>query len=277
MSTFPLEPQIRRRGTGMEWDGGGERLIKDSRRSVKCARERDREWGREREMRRLIFGCDLKQLFLCGALKMDPRSFPSHPATLFMLPVYCLQRDRELLLPRREKENQCHCRNQSPQWRIVVYKRMQSCKCLLLLLFCKDLGTNGSSCTWNCFFRMTLWQQGCCFDTAGLTLSRKSCSEPPVLVAMWRFWLVVTNRRLPSVRHSCRPHMRDRGEERRGGDETRGKSMYVDLFCSQVSEGNCCVTEASVTQSFVPFLYLHVTGYASKYKHTSSHKHQSTD
>lgn len=31
---------------------------------------------RRRERRRLIFGCDLKQLFLCGALKMDPRSFP---------------------------------------------------------------------------------------------------------------------------------------------------------------------------------------------------------
>lgn len=57
-------------------------------------------------MRRLIFGCDLKQLFLCGALKMDPRSFPLHPATLFMLPVYCLQRDRGLLLPWGEKENQ---------------------------------------------------------------------------------------------------------------------------------------------------------------------------
>lgn len=69
-------------------------------------REMEKERGREREMRRLIFGCDLKQLFLCGALKMDPRSFPFHPAALFMLPVYCLQRDRELLLPWREKENQ---------------------------------------------------------------------------------------------------------------------------------------------------------------------------
>lgn len=69
-------------------------------------RERLKRKGGEREMRRLIFGCDLKQLFLCGALKMDPRSFPLHPATLFMLPVYCLQRDRDLLLPRREKENQ---------------------------------------------------------------------------------------------------------------------------------------------------------------------------
>lgn len=58
-------------------------------------------------MRRLIFGCDLKQLFLCGALKMDPRSFPSHPATPFMLPVYRLQRDGELLFPgEREKETE---------------------------------------------------------------------------------------------------------------------------------------------------------------------------
>lgn len=59
-------------------------------------------------MRWLIFGCDLKQLFLCGALKMDPRSFPLHPAALFMLPVYCLQRDRHLLLPWRDRENQLY-------------------------------------------------------------------------------------------------------------------------------------------------------------------------
>lgn len=84
-----------------------ERLIKDSWVECQmCERETEKERGREREMRRLIFGCDLKQLFLCGALKMDPRSFPLHPATLFMLPVYCLQRDRDLLLPWREKENQ---------------------------------------------------------------------------------------------------------------------------------------------------------------------------
>lgn len=69
-------------------------------------RERKRLKKKEREMRRLIFGCDLKQLFLCGALKMDPRLFPLHPATLFVLPVYCLQRDRDLLLPWRGKENQ---------------------------------------------------------------------------------------------------------------------------------------------------------------------------
>lgn len=73
-------------------------------------RERETAMGKreegEREMRRLIFGCDLKQLFLCGALKMDPRSFPLHPATLFVLPVYRLQRDGDLLLPRREEENQ---------------------------------------------------------------------------------------------------------------------------------------------------------------------------
>lgn len=64
----------------------------------------EREGEKEREIRRLIFGCDLKQLFLCGALKMDPHSFPFHPAALFMLPVYCLQRDRELPLPWRDRE-----------------------------------------------------------------------------------------------------------------------------------------------------------------------------
>lgn len=74
--------------------------------SVKRVRERLKRKEGEREMRKLIFGCDLKQLFLCSALKMDPRSFPLHPATLFMLPVYCLWRDRVLRLPWREKENQ---------------------------------------------------------------------------------------------------------------------------------------------------------------------------
>lgn len=116
--------------------------------------------------------------------------------------------------------------------------------------------------------RVLFWH--CRFD-----IEPKVLLWAPVLVVMWRFWLVDTNRRLPSVQHSCHPHMRDRGEEIRGWNKR--KSMYVDLFCSQVSEGNCCVTEASVTQSFVLFLYLHVTGYACKYKHTSSHKHQSAD
>lgn len=57
-------------------------------------------------MRRLIFGCDLKQLFLCGALKMDPRSFPFHPAAPFMLPVYCLQRDESCSSPERERKRE---------------------------------------------------------------------------------------------------------------------------------------------------------------------------
>lgn len=52
------------------------RLIKGGRWSVKCVC-----------VRRLICGCDLEQLFLCSVLKMDPRSFPSRPAALFMLPV----------------------------------------------------------------------------------------------------------------------------------------------------------------------------------------------
>lgn len=114
----PFEPQIRRQGTAVESETAvaARRLIKGSRWSVKCVRGGGggRRGGGEREMRRLIFGCDLKQLFLCGALKMDPRSFPSRPATLFMLPVYRLRRAGEPLLPRREKENQCHRRNQSP-------------------------------------------------------------------------------------------------------------------------------------------------------------------
>lgn len=76
------------------------RLIKGSRLSVKCVRGR-----RVGGMRRLICGCDLKQLFLCGALKMDPRSFPSRPAALFMLPVSVFrgpQRRRATPFPGRE-------------------------------------------------------------------------------------------------------------------------------------------------------------------------------
>lgn len=61
---------------------------------------------RRRERRRLIFGCDLKQLFLCGALKMDPRSFPIRPAAPFMLPVYRLQRDESVSPPETETERE---------------------------------------------------------------------------------------------------------------------------------------------------------------------------
>lgn len=64
--------------------------------------------------------------------------------------------------------------DQSPLWRMVFYKRMPSCKCLLLLLFCKDLDRNGRCCSrlyW--LFKMTLWQVGCRSDTADLTLSMK--------------------------------------------------------------------------------------------------------
>ena len=53
----------------------------------------------------LIFGCDLKQLFLHDALKMDPPSFPLYPASLFMLPLYRLQWYTDLLLCQRRREN----------------------------------------------------------------------------------------------------------------------------------------------------------------------------
>ena len=59
---------------------------------------------REREIKRLIFGCDLKQLFLCSALKMDPRSFPLHPATLFMLPVDSSEGQRPTSFPGERKK-----------------------------------------------------------------------------------------------------------------------------------------------------------------------------
>lgn len=61
-------------------------------------REAGREGGEGGEERGgLVVSCDLKQLFLCGTLKMDPCSFPLHLASLFMLPVYSLQWDRDLL------------------------------------------------------------------------------------------------------------------------------------------------------------------------------------
>lgn len=61
---------------------------------------------------------------------------------------------------------------------------------------------------------MTLWQQGCSSDTADLTLSRKSFSEPgfsgdvEVLACYQQL-------RTPSCspQLSPRKHMRDRGEE----------------------------------------------------------------
>lgn len=122
MSAFPRlsrrsEGKGRREGARRRQRGGRLKAaggVSNVREGGEGARGVRMERRGEREMRRLIFGCDLKQLFLCGALKMDPRSFPSRPATLFMLPVCRLQRAGEPLLPRREKENQCHRHNQSP-------------------------------------------------------------------------------------------------------------------------------------------------------------------
>lgn len=49
MSTFPLEPRMRKRGTEKERNGGGERLIKDGRvESDMFERETERVRGRER-------------------------------------------------------------------------------------------------------------------------------------------------------------------------------------------------------------------------------------
>lgn len=95
-----------------------------------------RERGRRR--RRRMFRSDLKQLFLCGALKMDPCSFPLHPATLLMLPILCFQRDKHLLLPPREKENQFHLAISQSRW-----NRTQPCK--YGFYFCKDVDENKAS------------------------------------------------------------------------------------------------------------------------------------
>lgn len=39
-------------------------------------------------MRRLVVSCDLKQLFLCSALKMDSCSFPLHLASIYVASLY---------------------------------------------------------------------------------------------------------------------------------------------------------------------------------------------
>lgn len=94
-------------------------------------------------MRRLIFGCDLKQLFLRGALKMDPRSFPSHPAAPFMLPVCGLQRDEGCSSPEREREREINLTYRSiTVLRKVFCKRTLPCKCLLLLLCGRHLSAD---------------------------------------------------------------------------------------------------------------------------------------
>lgn len=118
--------------------------------------------------------------------------------------------------------------NPSPRWRIVLYKSMQSSKFLLLLLFCKGLGRNGRcSFRWNHFFKMTLWQRGCCSDTADLTLSRKSFSEPgfssdvEVLACHQQ---PETPPRSPQL--LPREHMRNRGERMK---KMRGMLFFLAL------------------------------------------------
>lgn len=181
MSTFPLEPQIRKGGTGMDWNGGGERLIKDSRVECQtCVRERERDGKGERERERneeayLWLWPETAVSLRCVEDGSSLISFPSC-RSIYVASLLSSEGQRTTSFLERERKS-IRLSNQSRRWRIVFYKSMQSC--LLLLLFCKGLGTN-RRCTfiWNCFFKMTLWQQGCSSDTADLTLSRKSFSEP---------------------------------------------------------------------------------------------------
>lgn len=81
--------------------------------SLKKPMERGKR--RKRGVRRVTVPFDLKQLFLCGALKMDPCSFSLHLATLFMLPVNGLWWNGDLLLSKeRERKSiwsaEKHCR-----------------------------------------------------------------------------------------------------------------------------------------------------------------------
>ncbi len=225
-------------------------------------------------MRRLIFGCDLKQLFLCGALKMDPRSFPLHPATLFMLPVYCLQRDRDLLLPWREKENQSdlainHCGEE-----YCFTKECRHVSVSFHFYFAKTLTeAGGVFFRWYSFSKMILWQLGCRSDTADLTLSRKSFLSL-VLVVMWRFWPVISSWRLPPAHHSCHPE-NTRGTEEGRGKERRGWKKWGGCFSYSLSEvrrtERATVLEATETQPFVLCL-----SHMQTHTHTHAHTHTQT-
>lgn len=128
------------------------------RRVKRCERERGWKWrrGGRRGKRGLVVSCDLKQLFLCGTLKMDPRSFPLRLASLFMLPVYSLQWDRDLLPTGERKEISL-----TEHWITAVsklfYKRVQRCKLLLSAVTSvpsvKGGGASsedGASCRWSC-------------------------------------------------------------------------------------------------------------------------------
>lgn len=159
MSTFSLEPQIRKRGTEKERKGGGERLIKDSRVECQmCERETEKERGRGRERNEEAYlwlwpetAVSLRCVEDGSLLVSSPSCHSIYVASLLSSegqgPTSCLERERKSI----------RLSNQSPQWRIVFHKRMVSCKRLLLLLFCKDLDRNRRcSFTWYCFFELTL-------------------------------------------------------------------------------------------------------------------------
>lgn len=220
MSTFPLEPQIRKSRTGKQWDGGSERLIKDSR--VECQmgeRETEKRRGRGRNQEAYLW------LWPETAVSLpcveDGSSLISSPSCHSICVASLLSSEGQRPTSSLERERKSiRLSNQSLQWRRVFYKRTPSCKCLLALLFCKDLDRNGRcSFTWYCFFYMTLWQLRFCSDTADLTLSRKSFLSP-VLVVMLRFWPVISSWRLPPAHHSCHPeNTRKRRREERRGEE----------------------------------------------------------
>lgn len=62
MSTYPLESQ--REGTR---ESEAAKDVVSVGWCVKCVQE-----GQKSGLERLMFGCDLEQLFLCGVLKKDP-------------------------------------------------------------------------------------------------------------------------------------------------------------------------------------------------------------
>ena len=105
---------------------------------------------------------------------------------------------------------------------MVFYKRMPSCKCLLPLLFCKDLDRNG-----RCFFRsywlfkMTPWQVGCCSDTADLTLSRKSLGLGGDVVVL------ACHQQLKTP--PCSPQLSPRKHTERRGEKIKRMFLFLAL------------------------------------------------
>lgn len=145
MSTFPLEPQIRKRGTGKEWNVGDKRLIKDSQvESHMCERETEKEGGRERNEESYLWlwpetAVSLRCVEDGSLLISSPSCHSIYVASLLssegQIPTSSLERERESI----------QLSNQSLWWRILLYKRMASCKCLLLLLFAKTLTETGGA------------------------------------------------------------------------------------------------------------------------------------